>query len=83
MTPASGRPLVRDFLSRASSREDVPPGDGRSGATYERVTVDATAHFVKRLSPSSDWVTRVTGDHVHRPYLVWQAGIMGQAPTGS
>jgi len=83
MTPASGCPLVRDFLSRASSREDVPPGDGRSGATYERVTVDATAYFVKRLSPSSDWVTRVTGDHVHRPYLVWQAGIMGQAPTGS
>jgi hypothetical protein len=23
---------------------------------------------------------RVTGDHVHRPYLVWQAGIMGQVP---
>jgi len=80
MTPATGRPLVRDFLSRASSRESVPPGDGRSGAAYERVTVDGTAYFVKRLSPSSDWVMRVTGDHVHRPYLVWQAGIMGRAP---
>jgi len=80
MTPASGSPLVRDFLSRASSREDVPPGDGRSGASYERVTADGTAYFVKRLSPSSDWVMRVTGDQVHRPYLVWQAGIMSQAP---
>jgi hypothetical protein len=80
MTPASGRPLVREFLSRASSRESVPPGDGRSGAAYERVTVDGTAYFVKQLSPSSDWVMRVTGDHVHRPYLVWQAGIMGRAP---
>jgi Phosphotransferase enzyme family len=42
--------------------------------------VDGTAYFVKQLSPSSDWVMRVTGDQVHRPYLVWQAGIMGQAP---
>jgi hypothetical protein len=80
MTPASGRPLVRDFLSRASSREGVPPGDGRSGAAFERVTVDGTAYFVKRLSPSSDWVMRLTGDRVHRPYLVWQSGIMGRAP---
>ena len=80
MTPASGRPLVRDFLSRASSRENAPPGDGRSGAAYERVTVDGTAYFVKRLSRSSDWVMRVTGDHVHRPYRVWQAGIMGHSP---
>jgi Phosphotransferase enzyme family len=80
MTPAGGRPPVHDFLSRASSRETVPPGDGRSGAAFERVTVDGTAYFVKRLSPSSDWVMRLTGDHVYRPYLVWQAGIMGQAP---
>jgi hypothetical protein len=42
--------------------------------------VDGTAYFVKRLSPASDWVMRVTGDHVHRPYLAWQAGIMGRAP---
>jgi hypothetical protein len=24
---------------------------------------------------------RVTGDHVHRPYLVWQAGIMDRVPA--
>jgi hypothetical protein len=42
--------------------------------------VDGTAYFVKRLSPASDWVMRVTGDHVHRPYLAWQAGIMDRAP---
>jgi hypothetical protein len=42
--------------------------------------VDGTAYFVKRLSPSSDWVMRVTGDHVHRPYLIWQAGLMSRAP---
>ena len=80
MSPASGRPAVRELLSRASWRDSVPPGDGRSGAAYERVTVDGTAYFVKRLSQSSDWIMRVTGDRVHRPYLVWQAGMMSRAP---
>ena len=80
MTPVSGDGPVRELLSRASTRQSVPPGDGLSGAACERVTVDETAYFVKRLSPASDWVMRVTGDHVHRPYLVWQAGIMDRAP---
>ena len=48
---------------------------------FERVTVDGTAYFVKRLSPASDWIMRVTGDQVHRPYLVWRAGIMDRAPA--
>ena len=71
---------VRDLLARASSRESIVPGDGRSGAVFERVTVDGMAYFVKRLSPASDWIMRVAGDQVHRPYLVWQAGIMDRAP---
>ena len=80
MTPAAGARPARELLARAAPRQSVPPGDGRSGAAFERVTVDGTAYFVKRLSPASDWVMRVTGDHVHRPYLAWQAGIMDRAP---
>jgi len=80
MTPATGAPSARELLARAASRDSVVAGDGRSGAAFERVTVDGTAYFVKRLSPSSDWVMRVTGDHVHRPYLAWQAGILDRAP---
>jgi hypothetical protein len=38
-------------------------------------------YFAKHLSPASDWIMRVTGDHVHRPYLVWQAGIMAAVPA--
>ena len=75
----SARTVAR-LLGRASSRETVLPSDARAGAAYERVTVHGEAYFVKRLSPASDWIMRVTGDHVHRPYLVWQAGIMGRAP---
>src|SRR6266516_6941834 len=71
---------VAELLTRASSREPVRPGDARSGSIFERVTIDGDRYFLKRLSPASDWVMRVTGDHVHRPYLVWQAGIMDRAP---
>ena len=81
MTPATGARPARELLARAASRDSVVADDGRSGAVYERVTVDGTAYFVKRLSPSSDWVMRVTGDHVHRPYLAWQAGILDRAPA--
>ena len=80
MTAATGARRVRELLARASWRDSVVATDGRSGALYERVAVDGTAYFVKRLSAASDWVMRVTGDHVHRPYLAWQAGIMDRAP---
>ena len=69
------------MLERASSRTELRPGDARAGARYEQVVVDGEPYFVKRLSPASDWIMRVTGDHVHRPYLIWQAGIMHRAPS--
>ncbi len=52
---------VSDILARASARETVLPDDARSGAECERVTADGAAYFVKRLSPASDWIMRVTG----------------------
>ncbi|MDQ3946831.1 MAG: aminoglycoside phosphotransferase family protein [Actinomycetota bacterium] len=68
------------LLARASSRTVLRSGDARSGSEFERVEIDGDRYFLKRLSPASDWIMRVTGDHVHRPYLVWQAGIMDEAP---
>ena len=50
--PAIGS--VDALLSRASSRTEVRPGDGKAGARYERVVVDTEPLFVKRLSPASD-----------------------------
>jgi len=72
---------VTEFLTRASSRESVSPEDGKSTSDFERVTIDGQRFFLKRLSPASDWIMRVTGDHVHRPYLIWQAGIMDKVPS--
>jgi hypothetical protein len=47
---------------------------------FERITIDGERYFLKRLSPATDWIMRVTGDHVHRPYRIWQAGIMDRVP---
>lgn len=71
---------VEDLLARASSRVEVHPGDARTGSVFEQVEIDGDRYFVKRLSPASDWIMRVTGDHVHRPYLVWNSGIMDRTP---
>jgi len=71
---------VDDLLARASSRTEVRPGDGKAGARYEQVLADGEPYFVKHLSPASDWIMRVTGDHVHRPYLAWQSGLMARSP---
>ena len=72
---------VSEVLARATARESVRPDDARAGADYQRVVADGEAYFLKRLSPATDWIMRVTGDHVHRPYLVWRAGIMDKAPS--
>jgi hypothetical protein len=72
---------VTELLSRASAREVVRPADGKSTSSFERVTIDGQRYFLKRLSPATDWIMRVTGDHVHRPYLIWQAGIMDRVPA--
>jgi hypothetical protein len=72
---------VTALLARASSREAVSPEDGKSTSAFERIVIDGERFFLKRLSPTSDWIMRATGDHVHRPYLIWQAGIMDRVPT--
>ena len=72
---------VTELVARASARETVRPADGKSTSTFERLSIDGERYFLKRLSPATDWIMRVTGDHVHRPYLIWQAGLMDQVPS--
>lgn len=72
---------VTELLAKASSREKVTPSDGKSTSSFERVTIDGSRYFLKQLSPATDWIMRVTGDHVHRPYLIWQEGLMDQIPA--
>jgi hypothetical protein len=72
---------VTELLARASFREAVHPEDGKSSSHFERVTIDGEGYFLKQLSPGTDWIMRVTGDSVHRPYLIWQAGLMNRVPA--
>jgi hypothetical protein len=72
--------VVQDLLTRATSREEARQSDGKSGSVFERVVVDGERYFVKRQSRAGDWIMRITGDEVHRPYLVWRHGLMAAAP---
>jgi hypothetical protein len=71
---------VTEMLARASERETVRPDDGKSTSIFEKVSIDGQRYFLKQLSPATDWIMRVTGDRVHRPYRIWQAGIMDRVP---
>jgi hypothetical protein len=71
---------VADLLARASSRIVVLPGDARSTSLFEQVEIGGERYFLKRLSPATDWIMRITGDHIHRPYQIWRAGIMDAVP---
>jgi len=71
---------VAELMAGASSRERVVPADARSGAVFERIVMGPDRYFVKRFSFASDWIMRAIGDRMCRQYLVWQAGIMDQAP---
>jgi hypothetical protein len=57
---------MNELLVGASARQVVRPADGKSQSTFERVTINCTRYFLKRLSPASDWIMRVTGGHIRR-----------------
>jgi len=77
---AVGRP-VSELLTRASTRQRIYPGDARGGSVFERVSIGRRSYFLKRCSRSGDWIMRVSGDRVHRPYVAWRAGVMDQVPA--
>jgi phosphotransferase family enzyme len=83
ITPSDGTALARpvdELLARASAIEAVQPSDGKSGSQFARVSIAGEQFFLKRVSPASDWIMRVTRDRVHRGHLIWQAGVMDAAP---
>ena len=48
--------------------------DSKSGARFERVTIDGEPHVVKYLHVDDDWIMRSTGDLACRPVTVWRYG---------
>lgn len=72
---------VDELLAGATDRQPFDPDDGKSGSTFEKVTIDGERYFVKTLSYDGDWIMRITGDRDLRPLRIWQAGIMHQTPA--
>jgi hypothetical protein len=73
-------PTVAEMLAGATDREPFRSNDGKSGSSFERLRIDGERYFLKSLSYDEDWIMRVTGDLVHRPFLAWQAGLYHQTP---
>jgi hypothetical protein len=69
-----------ELLAGATDLVEVHPDDGKSGSRFHRATVDGDRCFVKALSRSSDWISRVIGDTDLWPLRVWEAGIMSAVP---
>lgn len=68
------------MLAGATDREPMHAADSKSGARFERVTIDGRHHVVKYLSRDDDWIMRATGDLTYRPLVVWESGLLDLAP---
>ncbi len=71
---------VSELLAGVTTREQLAAGDGKSGASLERVTIGDEIYVLKRLGFATDWVARATGDLACRPRLMWCAGLFDRLP---
>ena len=80
LTPRPVAATVDEMLAGATDRTTMHAADSKSGARFERVTIDGERYVVKYLSRDDDWIMRATGDLAYRPLLVWQTGLVDLAP---
>jgi hypothetical protein len=71
---------IEELVRGASDRRPVRSSDAKSGATFETLTLDGIACFLKVLSADTDWIMRCTGNTSHWEFLVWRAGLYDQVP---
>lgn len=69
-----------ELIAGATNRLPVRTDDAKSGATFERLTIDGKPHFLKLLSADSDWIMRITGNTTNWEFTVWKAGLYQQVP---
>jgi hypothetical protein len=69
-----------ELIAGATDRTPLRPEDARSGATFERLTINGEPHFLKLLSADTDWIMRVTGNTTNWEFKVWQAGLYQRVP---
>lgn len=71
---------VRELLSRATTREPLTGGDGKSDARLERVTVDGQTLVVKHVDLRRDWLARASSERRCRHALLWRSGMLDELP---
>ncbi len=74
------RPSVDALVDGASAREPMESPDSKSGARFERVTIDGDAFVLKHVDRSYDWIARQSGDMACWPIVVWERGLVDLAP---
>jgi hypothetical protein len=70
-----------ELVAGATSRTPVRSSDAKSGAHFERVTIDQAAYFLKVLSAEDDWIMRVTHNTTNWEFRVWEAGVYAECPA--
>ena len=68
-------------LAGASERAAMNNADGKSGARFERVTIDGERFVVKYLDIRDDWTMRATGQLAYAPVVLWQRGLLDRLPA--
>ena len=69
-----------ELIAGATNRVPVRTDDAKSGAMFERLTIEGKPHFLKLLSADSDWIMRITGNTTNWEFTVWKAGLYQQVP---
>ena len=69
-----------ELVAGATDRVEVRTDDAKSGARFERLTIDGESRFLKVLTAEDDWIMRMTGNTTNWEFQVWRAGIYQQLP---
>jgi hypothetical protein len=78
------RPVVAsidELLRGVRDRRALSTTDSKSGARFERLSIDGEPFVLKYLHVDDDWIMRSTGDLGCRALRVWQSGILDQLPS--
>ena len=69
-----------ELLTGLTSRETWKNADSLSGSVLERVVIDDQPYVLKHLHVDEDWIQRVHGDLLTRPYTMWTSGLFDAFP---
>jgi hypothetical protein len=80
LTPRPVAASVEELVAGATERRPLDTGDGKSGASLERVVIGGERFVLKHLHPDRDWTMRGFGDLSCRPVLTFACGLLDQVP---